>query len=160
MSTRSAIRPISAPAANPEAGHNIRFAMAWATAIAVILTISVYGFDYYTLSAADRPFSPKHALLRPSGSIGIKLGMLGVGMFLLIYLYYFRKRWGWLEEYRQDETLARFSHRARRDRADHHRISCRIQIPRNCGNGVLDHGRGGAQRHCGPLSLRANPAAT
>jgi hypothetical protein len=35
-------------------------------------------------------------LLRPSGLIGIKLGMLGAFLFFLIYLYYFRKRWKWL----------------------------------------------------------------
>jgi hypothetical protein len=38
----------------------------------------------------------KHALLKPSGRIGIKLGMLGVGMFLVIFLYPLRKRWTWL----------------------------------------------------------------
>jgi hypothetical protein len=37
----------------------------------------------------------KHALLKPSGRIGIKLGMLGVGMFLVIFLYPLRKRWTW-----------------------------------------------------------------
>jgi len=34
--------------------------------------------------------------LRPSGPIGVKLGMLGVFMFFLIYLYPLRKKWGWL----------------------------------------------------------------
>jgi hypothetical protein len=38
----------------------------------------------------------KHALLKPSGRIGINLGMLGVGMFLVIFLYPLRKRWAWL----------------------------------------------------------------
>ncbi len=52
--------------------------------------------DYYRLSAAQRPFSAKHQILRPSGTIGIKLGMLGVLMFFLIYLYPLRKKWGWL----------------------------------------------------------------
>ncbi len=52
--------------------------------------------NYYTLSAANRPFSPKHDALRPSGPIGIKLGMFGVFLFFLIYLYPLRKKWGWL----------------------------------------------------------------
>jgi hypothetical protein len=65
-------------------------------ALAVVLVIGGYGFNYYALSAAQRPFSPKHELLRPSGTIGIKLGMLGVLMFFLIYLYPLRKKWGWL----------------------------------------------------------------
>ena len=96
MTTNAGIRAFSQPVVDAEQGHHRRIAAAWAIAIASVIAIGAYGFDYYTLSAADRPFSPKHALLRPSGSIGIKLGMLGVGLFMLIYLYYFRKSWKWL----------------------------------------------------------------
>jgi len=96
MTTNAGIRAFSQPVVDAEQGHRRRIAAAWAVAIASVITIGAYGFDYYTLSAADRPFSPKHALLRPSGAIGIKLGMLGVGLFMLIYLYYFRKSWKWL----------------------------------------------------------------
>jgi len=79
-----------------EKGHRIRLFLAWMLALAVVLVIAGYGMNYYTLSAAQRPFSPKHQLLRPSGTIGIKLGMVGVLMFFLIYLYPLRKKWGWL----------------------------------------------------------------
>jgi len=79
-----------------ERGHRIRVLLAWLLAAAVILVIAGYGYDYYILSAAQRPFSPKHDALRPSGTIGVKLGMLGVVMFFLIYLYPLRKKWGWL----------------------------------------------------------------
>lgn len=96
MTTNSLIRTLAAPQPNPERGHHLRVAAAWAFGVAFSLAIAVYGFDYYTLSAADRPLSPKHALLRPSGAIGINLGIIGVGLFLLIYLYYFRKRFGLL----------------------------------------------------------------
>ena len=96
MTTNAGIRAFSQPVVDAEQGHRRRIAAAWAVAIASVIAIGAYGFDYYTLSAADRPFSPKHALLRPSGAIGIKLGMLGVGLFMLIYLYYFRKNWKWL----------------------------------------------------------------
>ena len=79
-----------------EKGHRLRVFLAWMLALAVVLVIAGYGWNYYLLSAAERPFSPKHELLRPSGTIGIKLGMVGVLMFFLIYLYPLRKKWGWL----------------------------------------------------------------
>jgi hypothetical protein len=81
---------------DPERGHRMRVMLAWLLALTITLVIGGYGLNYYTLSAADRPFSPKHDALRPSGSIGIKLGMFGVFLFFLIYLYPLRKKWGWL----------------------------------------------------------------
>ncbi len=79
-----------------ERGHRTRLLLAWLLAASVVLVIAGYGYDYYGLGSAQRPFSPKHELLRPSGTIGIKLGMLGVLLFFLIYLYPLRKKWGWL----------------------------------------------------------------
>ena len=96
MSASATVRPAIIAREDAERGHRVRVFLAWMLALAVILVIGGYGFDYYTLGAAQRPFSPKHELLRPSGSIGIKLGMLGVLMFFLIYLYPLRKKWGWL----------------------------------------------------------------
>jgi hypothetical protein len=96
MSASADVRSAILAREDPERGHRTRVFLAWMLALAVILVIGGYGFDYYTLGAAQRPFSPKHELLRPSGSIGIKLGMLGVLMFFLIYLYPLRKKWGWL----------------------------------------------------------------
>lgn len=65
-----------------------------AAALAVALTL--YGFDYYRLDQVHRPHSPKHAELRPGGVIGIRLGILGIILLFLIYLYPIRKRWAWL----------------------------------------------------------------
>jgi hypothetical protein len=96
MSTSASVRTAILTREDPEKGHHTRVLLAWLLAAAVVLVIAGYGFNYYTLSAAQRPFSPKHELLRPSGSIGIKLGMLGVFLFFLIYLYPLRKKWGWL----------------------------------------------------------------
>jgi len=96
MSTSATVGTAILPREDAEKGHRTRVFLAWMLALAVVLVIAGYGLNYYTLGAAQRPFSPKHELLRPSGSIGIKLGMLGVLMFFLIYLYPLRKKWGWL----------------------------------------------------------------
>ena len=79
-----------------EKKHRFRLLIAWIVSLTFVGAFMVYGFDYYTTSWKDRPFSPKHALLRPSGTIGVDMGMLGVLMFFIIFLYPLRKRWGWL----------------------------------------------------------------
>lgn len=75
-----------------------RHLLYFATSVAILLNLAlaVYGFDYYKLDAAHRALSPKHDLLKPGGIIGIRLGIFGAILFLLIFLYAFRKRWAWL----------------------------------------------------------------
>ena len=96
MSAEASVRSSILARADLERGHRIRLVLAWLLALAIVLVVAGYGLDYYTLSATERPFSAKHDALRPSGSIGIKLGMFGVFLFFLIYLYPLRKKWGWL----------------------------------------------------------------
>jgi len=67
-------------------------------AIGAMVILMFYGGDYYRLSQAERAFSPKHHLLRPSGIVGINLGLLGVLLLCGIFLYPLRKRWGWLQK--------------------------------------------------------------
>ena len=62
------------------------------TIVALVLFLAVYGFSYYSLNVEDRPLSPLHDQLRSSGTIGLKLGFLSVGMFGLLFLYPLRKR--------------------------------------------------------------------
>jgi hypothetical protein len=97
MSSNVAVAPRAVAATqNGERGHRIRLISGYVVAIALLLGLAIYGFDYYTLSITDRPFSPKHQLLRPSGTIGLKLGFLGMFVFFAIFLYPLRKKWGWL----------------------------------------------------------------
>ncbi len=79
-----------------ERGHRLRLYVLYVIAITSNLAIFFYGFDYYKLSSIDRPFSPKHHMLRPSGPIGLYLGFAGVALFAGIFLYPIRKHWAWL----------------------------------------------------------------
>ena len=79
-----------------ERGHRVRLYALYVLAIVTNLAIFFYGFDYYKLSSVDRPFSPKHHMLRPSGPIGLYLGFVGVALFVGIFLYPIRKHWAWL----------------------------------------------------------------
>jgi hypothetical protein len=63
---------------------------------AICATVAVYGMNYYLLPIAQRPASPLHAILRPSGWVGMWLGKLGLAMFLLLFMYAIRKRLAWL----------------------------------------------------------------
>lgn len=86
----------SAGLADVEKRHRVRLYFLYALAIAINAAIFIYGFDYYKLSAMDRPFSPKHHLLRPSGPFGLYLGFFAVALFVGIFLYPIRKHWPWL----------------------------------------------------------------
>jgi hypothetical protein len=86
-STASATRAArkSAPA------HRVRVGIAVAAAILLVLSLLIYGAGYYLLPLDQRPYSPKHELLKPGGIVGLKLGILGTFLFFLIFLYALRK---------------------------------------------------------------------
>lgn len=96
--TTPKLRPVAMPLPENERFHRIRLRALYWIAIAIVLAVSVYGFDYYSLSALDRPFSPKHQLLKPSGPVGLFLGFFAVALFLGLFLYPIRKAWSWLSK--------------------------------------------------------------
>jgi hypothetical protein len=79
-----------------DVGHRRLLTACVTAAVIGVAALFVYGFDYYLTSSTDRPYHPKHALLRPSGLIGWWLGVFGVVLFFLIFLYALRKKWVWL----------------------------------------------------------------
>jgi hypothetical protein len=98
MSANAAIATAAVAVPTKDRRHDSLLVSGYIVAIALISALAIYGFNYYTLGSADRPFSPKHALLKPSGAIGLKLGFFGFAMFLVIFLYPLRKRWKWLSQ--------------------------------------------------------------
>jgi hypothetical protein len=79
-----------------ELGHRIRVFIAAAVSFVFLAAIGLYGASYYLLPIEERPYSDKHELLRPSGAIGLKLGILGTVLFFIIFLYALRKVIPWL----------------------------------------------------------------
>ena len=97
MTAHATFAPASVAISDGEKRHRRLLIIASAIVFAMILALILYGANYYTLSQADRPFSPKHHLLKPGGVVGINLGILGVLMLCGIFLYPLRKRWAWLQ---------------------------------------------------------------
>ncbi len=86
----------SARAAKGEALHRLLLGLAACAALSLILFLATHGFAYYSLRQEVRPLSPLHPELRSSGTIGLRLGFLSLGLFGLLFLYPLRKRWRWL----------------------------------------------------------------
>ncbi len=79
-----------------EKAHKFRLRVTAVAAVTMIAALTIYGFDYYTLPREMRPFSEKHELLRPSGLIGINLGIFGTVLFFVIFAYALRKVIPWM----------------------------------------------------------------
>lgn len=64
--------------------------------LAIPAAVSLWGLPYYLLGLGARARSPFHELLRPSGLLGQGFGIVGLGMFLFMWLYPMRKKLPWL----------------------------------------------------------------
>jgi len=67
-----------------------------AALIAIPLVITVWGIRYYASGLGPRLRSPMHALLRPSGPVGLGLGAAAFAMFVFLWAYPLRKKYRWL----------------------------------------------------------------
>ncbi len=96
MSTNISVSRAMTVQVDPEKAHRSRLGIAYAIAGVLTLVQIVYGSNYYILSQANRALSPKHEWLKPSGVIGLHLGMVAFALFLIVYVYPLRKIWPWL----------------------------------------------------------------
>ena len=64
--------------------------------MAIPIAVTAWGIAYYTAPVADRVRAPLHALLRPSGPVGQLFGILGLALFLFLWVYPFRRKFRWL----------------------------------------------------------------
>jgi len=79
-----------------ESRHRARVMIAASAAFLFLASIAIYGASYYILPLDQRPYSEKHEILKPSGTIGLKLGVIGTVLFFIIFLYALRKVIPWL----------------------------------------------------------------
>ena len=90
-------RPIShaatpRPARPAPAGD--RFALV--VLLVIPLAVTAWGIGYYAAPVAERVREPLHALLKPSGPVGQSFGVLGLSLFLFMWLYPLRRSIRWL----------------------------------------------------------------
>jgi hypothetical protein len=89
----------SAPAQTKEQDDGLHKFLVVSGALAAVLATGAllyYGAGYYLTPPLERPYHPRHLMLRPGGEVGLGLGIFGVFLFCLIFLYPIRKRWAWL----------------------------------------------------------------
>jgi hypothetical protein len=79
-----------------ERGHRFRVRAAYWISVLSMFALFVYGMDYYLSNEKQRAIAPKHDLLKPGGTIGLTLGIVGFVLFVLMFMYPLRLRWGWL----------------------------------------------------------------
>jgi hypothetical protein len=73
--------------------HSIYLTILFLTGVIVTLGIAVYGFGYYSTSVELRFFEPLHKELKPSGTVGHGLGIIGSLMMMIgVSFYMIRKR--------------------------------------------------------------------
>jgi hypothetical protein len=73
--------------------HVLVIAGLFCGAVACVLLVIFDGWGYYRAPLATRGYLPAHALLRPSGAVGLTLGVSGVVAMLGTIPYAVRKRW-------------------------------------------------------------------
>jgi hypothetical protein len=97
---RADLRVVQPPPQKPKPGGFPARAIRNALLLALLVTIAVSatmlfalnGWHYYRTPLGVRGYTPEHRLLRPSGHVGLALGISGVALMLLMQSYSVRKR--------------------------------------------------------------------
>jgi len=73
-------------------GNVLTIAAVLCVVVAGIVLFGFGGWEYYRAPLGTRGYLPEHQLLRPSGTVGLMLGVAGVASMLMTLPYYIRKR--------------------------------------------------------------------
>ena len=89
------VRPAAAETSLPARalGNVLTIAAVFCVTVGAIVLVGFGGWEYYRAPLATRGYLPEHLLLRPSGPVGLALGVAGVLSMLMTLPYYVRKRW-------------------------------------------------------------------
>ena len=74
-------------------GNVLIIAAVFCVAVGGLVLFVLGGWEYYRAPLATRGYLPEHHLLRPSGPVGLTLGVAGVISMLMTLPYAVRKRW-------------------------------------------------------------------
>lgn len=74
-------------------GNVLLIAAAFCGIVAAAVLGPLGGWEYYTTPLATRGYLPAHGVLRPSGTVGLMLGITGALFMLATLPYALRKRW-------------------------------------------------------------------
>lgn len=98
MANPNAEKSISGAERNNRKQNVHRFLQITVVSIAIIISAAflVYGWNYYFIDSIERPYSPKHSILKSGGSVGLRLGIAGMFFFIIVFLYPLRKHWAFL----------------------------------------------------------------
>ncbi|HEY1305936.1 MAG TPA: hypothetical protein VGF24_20420 [Vicinamibacterales bacterium] len=91
-------RPLPPPAAESSRpakalGSVLTIAILFCLVVGGVVFFVLGGWEYYRAPLGTRGYLPEHALLRPSGPVGLTLGVAGVISMLMTLPYAIRKRW-------------------------------------------------------------------
>jgi hypothetical protein len=81
----------SNPRQRPSTGRGAALLIALAP-----LAVTLYGMPYYALGPAERVRHALHPWLKPSGYLGQATGLIGLALFLFLWIYPLRKKYRWL----------------------------------------------------------------
>jgi hypothetical protein len=74
-------------------GNVLTIAGVFCVVVAAVVLFGCGGWEYYRAPLGTRGYLAEHPLLRPSGRVGLALGIGGAVSMLLTLPYYVRKRW-------------------------------------------------------------------
>lgn len=88
----AAVRPATRTSAAARRGRWKIWAWTFGVALPLV-AVNLIGAPYYLEPMAERVRHPWHALLRPSGTVGLTAGILAVAIFVFLWLYPLRKKY-------------------------------------------------------------------